>query len=187
MAISLRLGVSPTDEEIRALSARNPGYQFERAASGELVVTPTGGRAGQCEAELIAQLRNWATAHGTGVVFSSATGFLLPDGSLLVPDASWVRQDRWEALSPQEQEGFVPLCPDAVFEVASPSDILTHLRRKSRDYLANGARLVVLIDPKRRTVEVHAPDRAPRVLEPAQHVSFDPTLPGFTLDLRRIW
>jgi hypothetical protein len=46
MAISLRLAGPPTDDEIRALAARNPGYQFERTAGGELVVTPTGGRSG---------------------------------------------------------------------------------------------------------------------------------------------
>jgi Uma2 family endonuclease len=187
MAISLRLGVSPSDEDIRRLAAHNPGYQFERTAGGELVVTPTGGRAGRCEAELITQLSNWANADGTGLVFSSSTGFLLLDGSLLVPDASWVRRDRWEALGPEAQEGFVPLCPEAVFEVVSPSDSLTYLRRKSRDYIANGARLVVLVDPKRRAVEVHVPDQAPRVLEPAEHVSFGTTLPGFTLDLQRIF
>ncbi len=186
MAISLRLGVSPTDEDIRRLAARNPGYQFERTAGGELVVTPTGSRAGRSEAELIVQLGNWANVDGTGTVFSSAAGFRLPDGSLLVPDASWVRRDRWEALGPEEQEGFAPLCPDAVFEVVSPSDTMTYLRRKSRDYLANGARLVVLIDPKRRVVEIHAPDQTPQVLESAEHVSLSATLPGFTLDLRRI-
>lgn len=187
MAISLRLGVAPTDEDILRLAAANPGYQFERTAGGELVVTPTGARAGRCEAELIKQLSIWADVDGTGLVFSSSTGFLLPDGSLLVPDASWVRRDRWEALGPEEQEGFAPLCPEAVFEVASPSTTLTYLHRKSRDYIANGARLVVLIDPKRRAVEVHAPDEAPRVLEPAEQVSFSTPLPGFTLDLRRIF
>ena len=187
MAISLKLAASPTDEEIRALSARNPGYQFERTAGGELVVTPTGARSGQHEAELIIQLGNWAKADGMGLVFSSQTGFRLPDGSLLVPDASWVRRERWDALTAQEQEDFAPLCPDAVFEVASQSDALSHLRRKMRDYLANGARVAVLIDPKRRAIEIHTAGRDPAVLEDIRSVALGPVLPGFVLDLKQIF
>ncbi len=187
MAISLRLAVPPTDEEIRTLSASNPGYQFERMASGELVVTPTGGWSGRSEAELITQLSNWAKADGAGVVFSSATGFRLPDGSLLVPDASWVRRERWDALTPEEQEGFAPLCPDAVFEVASKSNSPGELLAKMRAYLANGARVAVLIDPKRRTVEVGMPNHEAQVLESTRAVSLDPVLSGFSLDLEPIF
>jgi Uma2 family endonuclease len=183
MAISLKLAGPPTDDDIRALSARNPGYQFERTANGELVVTPTGGRSGRCEAALIIQLGTWAKADGRGEVFSSATGFRLPDGSLLVPDASWVRGDRWDALSRQAQEDFVPLCPDAVFEVLSPSDRLPHLRRKCRNYLANGAGVVVLLDPERRAAEIFMLDRDPDVREGVSSIALDPVLPGFRLDL----
>ncbi len=182
MAISLRLAAPPTDEEIRALSAGNPGYQFERTAGGELVVTPTGGRSGRSEAELIAQLVFWARAEGTGIAFSSATGFRLPDGALLVPDAAWVRRERWEALTPEQQDGFAPLCPDAVFEIASKSDALTRLRDKMRAYLANGARLAVLIDPERGAVEVSRPDRDVEVFESSTPLPLSPVLPGFVLD-----
>lgn len=187
MAISLRLAAAPTDADILLLSERNPGLQFERSAGGELVVTATGGRSGHCEAELIIQLGNWAKADGTGLVFSSQTGFLLPDGSLLLPDASWVHRERWDALAQQDQEEFVPLCPDAVFEVASPSDTLSRLRRKSQDYVANGARLVVLIDPKRRVVETHGPSRGPEVLESVRSVALGPVLPSFVLDLEALF
>jgi len=183
MAIKLRLAGPPTDDEIRALSGRNPGYQFERTADGELVVTPTGGRSGRCEAELIAQLRNWARMDGTGIVFSSATGFRLPDGSLLVPDASWVRRERWDTLTPDQQEDFVPLCPDAAFEVVSGSDRLSRLQAKCRDYLANGAGLAVLIDPGRHAVEIYLPGREPEVLKDPSSVALSPILPEFVLDL----
>jgi Uma2 family endonuclease len=187
LAISLKLAAAPTDSDILQLSGRNPGLQFERTAAGELVVTATGGRSGQCEAELIMQLGNWAKVDGTGLVFSSQTGFRLPDGSLLLPDASWVHRERWDALAQREQEEFVPLCPDAVFEVSSPSDTLSRLRRKSQDYVANGARLVVLIDPKRRVVETHGPFRAPEVLEGMRSVALGPVLPGFVLDLEALF
>ena len=183
MAISLRLAGPPTDADIVDLSTRNPGYQFERNAAGELVVTPTSAWSGRCEAELITQLGNWAKTDGSGVVFSSSTGFRLPDGSLLIPDGSWVRRERWDALSPKEQRGFGPFCPDAVFEVVSPTDRLSFLRRKCEDYLANGARLVALVDPARRAVEIYTPGQSPQIVEGQRSAALGPVLPGFTLDL----
>lgn len=187
MAISLKLAAPPSDQEILELSERNPGYQFERTAAGELVVTPTGSAGGRRDLALNTQLDTWAEADGRGVAFGSSAGFHLPDGSLLSPDAAWVRRERWEALTVEQQEDFAPLCPDAVFEVLSRSDAPSDLRKKVRAYLTNGARLAVLIDPQRRAVEIYAPDREPQVLGSPQSISFDPILPGFTLDLRRIF
>ncbi|MGH2376455.1 MAG: Uma2 family endonuclease [bacterium] len=187
MAISLKLAAAPSDEEVLEISARNPGYQFERSAGGELIVTPTGTEAGRQEGEVFGQLYQWAKADGRGVAFGPSTGFHMPDGALLSPDASWVRRDRWQALTASQQQDYAPLCPDAVFEVASPSDSLAHLRRKMRSYLANGTRLAVLVDPNRRAVEIYVPDRDPKVLDSARAVSLDPVLPGFTLDLEPIF
>ena len=187
MAISLKLAAPPSDEEILGLSERNPGYQFERTAAGELIVTPTGTEAGRQEAEVLGQLYQWAKADGRGVAFGPSTGFHMPDGALLSPDASWVRRDRWEALTASQQQEYAPLCPDAVFEVASPSDSLANLGKKMRSYVANGARLAVLVDPRRRAVEIFKPDRVPEVLESVRSVSCDPVLVGFILDLEPIF
>ena len=186
MAISLKLVAPPTDEEILELSRRNPGLQFERSAAGDLIVTPAGSKSGRRELVLGGQLDAWAESNGSGLAFGPSAGFRLPDGSMLSPDASWVRRDRWEGLSLSQQEDFAPVCPDAVFEIASPADALPILRRKMRAYLVNGCRLAVLVDPRRRAVEIYAPGRDPQVHEPAESVSFDFPLPGFTLDLRRI-
>lgn len=187
MPISLKLAAPPSDEDIMELSERNPGCQFERTASGEVIVTPTGGESGRQELELGAQLRNWTWQDVRGIAFGPSTGFRLPDGSLLSPDASWLRVERWEALTAENQQGYVPLCPDAVFEIASPWDSLARLRAKVKSYLENGARLAVLIDPQRHTVEVYAPGREPQILDSPEAVSFDPVLPGFTLNLRPIF
>jgi Uma2 family endonuclease len=187
MAISLRLAGPPTDDEIRALSERNPGYEFERTAAGELVVTPNATRSGRSEAELLIQLGNWAKADGTGIVFSSSTGFRLPDGALLVPDASWVRRERWDAVKPLGRGDFALLCPDAVFEIRSHCNTVAELRSKMATYVANGARLAVLIDPERRAVEVSGPGEQPRIHESASSLSCDPVLPGFTLELAPIF
>ena len=187
MAISLKLPAPPSDEEILELSRRNPGLQIERTATGELIVSPTGGEAGRREAEIVAQLHRWATQDGRGIVFGPSTGFHLPDGAVLSPDASWVRRERWAALTSSQRQGFAPLCPDAVLEIASPTDALRDLRRKMQAYLSNGARLAVLIDPQRRAVEICTPDRDPRVIEAARSVTLDPVLPGFALDLELVF
>jgi Uma2 family endonuclease len=187
MAISLKMIAAPTDEELLELSRRNPGFQFERSAAGELIVTPTGTRSGLREAELLAQLHSWTKTDGRGLAFGPSTGFRMPDGSILSPDASWVRRDRWDALDPEAQEAFAPLCPDIVFEVVSRSDELSAVRRKMRAYVANGARLAVLIDPYRRAVEICGPGQDDRVLEQPRSVTFTALLPGFELHLESIF
>jgi Uma2 family endonuclease len=187
MAILLDLLRPVTDEELRLLSERNPGYQFERTADGRMVVSPTGGKSGRRSGEVIGQLRDWNRRTELGVVFDSSTGFHLPDGSLLSPDASWMARERWEALSPDEQEGFVPLCPDAVFEVRSSSQTVQELREKMGVYLRNGARVGVLIDPYARTVEVYRPGREPTRHGNPERVALDPELPGFELELAPVF
>jgi Uma2 family endonuclease len=132
MGIRLDLLHRVTDEELWELSERNPGYQFERTADGRLIVTPTGGESGRRSLQIAYQLERWNRRTRLGVAFDSSTGFRLPDGSLLSPDASWVRRERWEALSREEREGFVPFVPDAVFEVRSASQSLGSCGRRWR-------------------------------------------------------
>ena len=189
MSISLKLAAPPSDEEILELSERNPGYQLERSASGDLIVTPIGGEQGRRETQLGVQLSDWAKRHG-GIAFSPTTGFHLADGSSLSPDASWLREERWGALAARQREGFPPLCPDAVFEIRPSSDALwedprAEMGAKMRAYITNGARLAVLMT-LRRAVEIYAPDQDRQVLQSARSVSCDPVLTGFTLDLEHI-
>jgi Uma2 family endonuclease len=92
-----------------------------------------------------------------------------------------------EALSREEREGFVPLCPDAVFEVRSASQSLGELREKMEAYRANGARLGVLIDPYRQAVEIYRPGAPVERYEGVERVPLDPELPGFILELEPIF
>lgn len=174
-------------EDMLRLSERNPGYQFERAADGRLVVTPTGGESGRRSGEVFGQLRAWNMDSRRGEVFDSSTGFLLPDRALFSPDASWVRRDRWGALTPEEREGIVPLCPDAAFEIRSRMQAVEDLREKMRAYIRNGARIAVLVDPYRRAVELYRPGRDPQVYENPERIALGPELPGFDLDLQPVF
>jgi Uma2 family endonuclease len=112
---------------------------------------------------------------------------LLPNGAERSPDTSWVRRDRWEALTPEQRERFAPLCPDFVVELRSPSDKLDDLVEKLQEYIDNGARLGWILDPTTSCVHVFRPGRPTEILDGIESVSAEPELPGFVLDLRRIF
>jgi Uma2 family endonuclease len=183
----VRLKVTP--EQFAALAAANRDLRLERTATGELIVNPpTGGTSGKRNLSISAQLYIWFEANDSlGEAFDSSTGFELPNGANRSPDAAWVRKEQWEALTPEQQEGFVPLCPDFVVELRSKTDALKKLQAKMQEYIDNGAQLGWLIDPKTRRVEIYRPSQAVDVLENPDTLSGEPALPNFTLTLERIW
>lgn len=190
------LRLSP--EQFAQVCDANPEAVLELTADGQLIaMTPTGGDTSARNSLLITRLQIWALAQGGWVVFDSSGGFRLPDGSVLSPDASAVRLERWEALSPEQRRGFPPLCPDLVIELASPSDEgprgATALRRKMAAYLANGAELGWLLFPEQQAVEIwRAPAEPTSVatherLEPATLLEEGELLPGLRLNLAELW
>lgn len=188
LPLSIRPAVPPTDDELYEMCQANRLLRIERTAQGELLIMPpTGGKTGHRSLRLGAQLANWADADGTGLAFDSSTGFILPNGAERSPDASWVRRERWDALTPEQQEKFPPLCPDFVVELRSPSDRLDTLLSKMEEYVDNGARMAWLIDPYDERVHVHRPDHDPQALDALESLTGDPVLRGFVLDLRPIW
>jgi Uma2 family endonuclease len=205
LRLPLDLCLSP--EQFALVCAANPEAVLELAADGQLItMTPTGGDTGARNSLLIARLQIWALGQGGWKVFDSSTGFRLPDGSVLSPDASVVRDDRWQALTPEQRRGFPPLCPDLVIELASPSDEgprgATALRRKMATYLANGAQLGWLLFPEQLAVEIwrapsllpvqgssaKAPDgpSQPERLEPADTLDGGAAFPGLRLELAEL-
>nr|WP_084668997.1 Uma2 family endonuclease [Spirulina major] len=115
-----------TLEQFALLAAANRDLHLERTATGELIVNPpTGGNTGHRNLSITGQLSVWFEANDTlGRAFDSSTGFALPNGANRSPDAAWVRCDRWDALTPEQQDGFIPLCPDFVIELRSKTDNL---------------------------------------------------------------
>jgi Uma2 family endonuclease len=178
-----------TQEQFEHLAAVNRDLRLERTATGELIVTPpTGGESGKLNLNISTQLGNWVEANiELGEGFDSSTGFRLPNGADRSPDASWISRGRWEALTPQQRKGFVPLCPDFVVELRSESDSLTKLQAKMQEYLDNGASLGWLIDPQNEQVEVYRTGQPVEVLTKPFELSGEAVLPGFVLNLRRIW
>ena len=177
-----------SDHEFFEFCQLNRDLRIERTSRGELIIMPPTGRTtGRMNQSLAVLFGVWADADGSGVTFDSSTEFSLPNGAKRSPDLSWVRRQRWDALTPQEQDEFPPLCPDFVVELRSPSDRLPVLQAKMEEYMANGASLGWLIDPVEKKVYVYRPSAEVSCLDNPATVSGEPVLPGFAMDLHRLW
>lgn len=148
---------------------------------------PTGGGTGKRNSEINLDLGLWNRQTQLGVVFDSSTCFKLPKGADYSPDASWIPLAKWEALTPEQQEKFPPICPDFVIELRSPSDSLKALQGKMQEYLDNGTQLGWLINPKNRQVEIYRQGQEKQVLDNPPTLSGEEVLPGFVLSLQLIW
>jgi Uma2 family endonuclease len=177
-----------TDEQFFELCSANRDMRFERSAEGELIImAPTGGGTGNKNAELGAELVIWNRQTLLGKVFDSSTGFKLPNGADRSPDASWVRLDRWNALTEAQRDRFIPLAPDFAVELRSKTDVLKTVQAKMQEYMDNGVRLGWLIDPSRNRVEIYRPGQEVEVLESPVSLSGEDVLPEFQLNLNPLW
>ncbi len=188
LAVSLPTIAPMTRDDFYAFCQANRDLRIERTATGEVVIMPPAfSDTGNRNFHLAAYLWVWTEKDGTGLGFDSSAGFTLPNGATRSPDAAWIRLERWNALTQEEQASFAPICPDFVIELRSASDTLTSLQTKMEEYISNGVLLGWLIDRKNRTVYIYRPHQDTQVLKNPDQVSGDPELPGFSLPMARIW
>jgi Uma2 family endonuclease len=177
-----------THEQFEHLCRKYRKLRLELTSTGELIVMPpTGAETGKLNSNLIYQLEAWSRQDGTGICFSEAAGFILPNGAIRAPDVAWIKREKWDRLTNEQKKRFAPWCPDFVVELRSPSNSLGELRNKLVEYMENGASLGWLIDPFTRQVYVYRPNEEVVVLNNPEKVSGDPVLPGFTLNLTELW
>lgn len=187
LTLNLEPVVPLTHEQFYQLCCVNQDVRLERTAEGHLIIMPpTGWESGKRNADLTTELNLWNRQVGLGVVFDSSTGFTLPNGADRSPDVAWVRRERIAALSPDPAK-FLPLAPDFVVELRSPSDRLKPLQQKLQEYIEAGVRLGWLINPPDQQVEIYRPQQAIEVLQSPLTVSGEDVLPGFALDLKLIF
>ncbi len=180
--------VKMTQAQFYEFCQANQKLRIERTAQGEVIIMPPAfSDTGNRNFNIAAQLWVWTEQNGTGIGFDSSAGFTLPNGATRSPDASWIKLERWNALTAAEQASFAPICPDFAIELRSASDTLISLQTKMQEYINNGASLGWLIDRKNRQVYIYRPDRSPEVLEQPEFVTGDPELPGFGLKMAKIW
>jgi Uma2 family endonuclease len=176
--------VDLTDEQFYQLCQVNENWRLEQTAQGELLIMPpVGAISGNRESEFNADVVIWNRQTQLGKVFSSSTIFTLPNGSKRSPDVAWIANDRWEALTLEEQEKFSPICPDFVIELRSRTDSFNKLQEKMQEYLNSGLRLGWLIDPQNQQVEIYRQNQAKEIRGLPTTLSGENILPGFSLDL----
>ncbi|MEA5554519.1 Uma2 family endonuclease [Anabaena cylindrica UHCC 0172] len=188
ITVNLNPIITLTDNQFYQLCRENPDVKFERNAEGELLImSPTGGETGKCNSEINADFVIWNRKTKLGVCFDSSTCFKLPNGANRSPDVAWIKKDRWDALTQEEQAKFPPIAPDFILELMSPSDSLQEVQKKMQEYINNGVKLGWLINSKIRQVEIYRFHKPVEILESPIELFGEDILPGFILNLQTVW
>ncbi len=188
LTISLNNIFELTDEKLFQLCQKNPDVRIERNDQGELaIMAPEGSDTGMRSFDLSGQLWLWNQQKKMGVAFGSSAGFILPNGAMRSPDVSWIIKDRWDAISPEQQAKFAPICPDFVIELMSPSDSLQITQAKMQEYRDNGAKLGWLINRQDQQVEIYRLGKPLEILQAPAILNGEDVLPAFSLNLESIW
>lgn len=182
MAIS---GQRMTAEELLALP--DDGMRHELIAGELRTMAPSGHRHGRVTVKFTVALENYVEAHGLGEVWGAETGCILarnPD-TVRAADVTFVRRERLGAGF--DDRGYWPGAPDLVAEVLSPGDRRGAVADKVATWLRAGVRMVVVVDPQRRTVAVHHADQPVSVLGEADSLDGGDVVPGWTLPVRTLF
>ncbi|OZH53968.1 hypothetical protein AFK68_14010 [Hydrocoleum sp. CS-953] len=173
-----------TDEQFFQLCQINKEIRFERNAKGDVIIVPLmGGKTGMINAEICGNLGMWNRQTKLGVCFNSSLGCQLPNGAVRSPSCSWIPIEKWNNLTPEQREKFLPFCPDFLVELISPSDSLFDTRKKMKEYLENGMQLGWLINPKNQQVEIYHAGKDVEILDSPKTLSGEDVLPEFILDM----
>jgi len=151
------------------------GYRHELVRGELKQMSPSGARHALVAARIIASLVN--STRGLGAVYASEAGFRIardPD-TVRAPDAAFVAADRVV-----DTPGFFEGAPDIAFEVVSPNDSYSEVEEKTRMWLQAGVRVVVIVDPRTKSVRVH---RATGTTTAAESIALPDIIPAWELSL----
>ena len=176
-----------TSAQFDRLCIDNPDLRLELTPDFELIVmAPTGGESGRKNFKLSGQLFVWNERTELGEAFDSSTGYDLTEfgGGKPSPDVSWIEKSRLEGVS---IVGLIPIVPDFVIELRSATDSLSETKAKMERYQRVGVRLGLLVNPQNKQVEIYRPGKEPEILESPASIDCTDVMPGFSLDMSRIW
>lgn len=177
----------PSIEEFEKICRQNSEMRIEMSKRGSIsFMLPVYSETSEKNSEITYQLGIWAKKDKSGKVYESSAGFVLPNGAIRSPDASWVSKERLKNLSEKQRQGFINICPDFVIELRSASDSLTKLKSKMLEYLENGAKLGWLIDPTKGKAYIYRQNETVETLENPKTLSGENVLKNFVLDLSEI-
>ncbi len=173
-------------ERLCQLSRDNEPYDFQLSAQGELIVmAPSGSDSNLAENPINLELGLW-NRQNPGASFSQTAMFQLQSGAVLMPDAAWITQERFDNRSEQERRGAINGAPDFVVEVRSMSDRLPPLLAKMDEWMAGGSRLGWLLDPIEKRAYVHRAGQAVEILDNPATLSGEDVLEGFAFEIGRL-
>jgi Uma2 family endonuclease len=170
-----------TEEDL--LRTPQDGQKYE-LVDGQIRVTPAGYRHGRVCVRIAVRLGAFVEERRLGHVLDSSTGFRLPGGNVRLPDVSFVARER--IPDGHGPEGFADLAPDLAIEVLSPGDRPRYVLDKVGEYLQAAARLVWVIDPKRRTAVVYRSLTDVQTLGPEDCLDGEDVVPGFRCRLSEV-
>lgn len=174
-----------TDDELFEFCVINKDLRIERDANLNIIImAPVGGASGFFEKKIGYWIEHWLITNNAGISFSSSTGFLLPNGAMRAPDASWLSNERWATVPNEDKEKFLPVVPDFIVEVRSNTDTLKGTKEKMEEWIENGAQLAWLIDKKNEQTFIYRADGTiEKVVGFDKKLSGEDVLKGFELDL----
>lgn len=186
--VTLRMGELMSEEDFYQFCQMNDTLEFERDSYGNIILmSPTGSFTGSLNFRVLGNLFVWNEKWGLGEAFDSATGFTLPNGAIRSPDASWIKNERWNLLTDEQKEKFAPICPDFIVEIRSKSDELKYFLEKMEEYIGNGTQLAWLIDRFDSKVYIYRSDKSITILDSLQVKLYgEHVLPEFVLDLESL-
>ncbi len=176
-----------SEEEFFQFCQDNETLKIERNENQQIVIMPpTSPVSGNFNSEIVYQLKDWGRKQKIDGVFGdSSSGYKLSDGSVRSPDASWVSVEAWSVIPKELQKRFPPICPEFVVELLSESDSLEELKKKMQfTWIANGAKLAWLIDPKSKQTFIYRANGSIEIVEGFnKKLSGENVLEGFEFDL----
>lgn len=143
-------------------------------------MVPAGNVHGRIAMNVGILLGQYVKQHDLGVVLAAETGFKIfsnPD-TVRAPGAAFVRKERVEAIG--EVEGYWPEAPDLAVEVVSPNDRFSEVEERIADWLGAGTRMVLVANPRGKSVTVRLPEGEGRILSGEETIDGDDVVPGWT-------
>jgi Uma2 family endonuclease len=166
-----------TANELCALP--DDGFRYELVRGEVRRMPPAGSEHGAVVMNLGSPLHACVRSHDLGVVFGAETGFKIasdPD-TVRAPDLAFVRREHIpEGGIPS---GFWPGAPDLAVEVTSPGDTYTEVEEKVHDWLRAGTRMVLVLNPRTRTVTIYTSPTTVVRLTKSDTFTGGEVLPGF--------
>lgn len=155
---------------------------------GELrTMAPAGHKHGKVTVKFTWRLAQYVEANNLGVVCAAETGFLLssnPD-TVRAPDVAFISRKRAEAIG--DVDGYWPGAPDLAVEVVSPNDTYTEVEEKSLEWLAAGTQVVLVLNPRKRTVTVTRSLSDIIILTDKDTLKLEDLVPGWSIQLSELF